>query len=851
VRRILLVTVSAMLAFVASRETVYGSPTTSADADTATGASIQQPPLAALARRQPPYRTEQEWLIQEVVGTIAFEAWAAHAGAPTAVDIAVHTRPATAEALLDRAVVDVSVGETDATVDVTSHVWDPTLYIPLARALIGPSPGRSTEASVVERTIVADLTDLRVETLLAADDRLSAALAQNRFDRAAHEDAALLVGALAWRERARLFTDVRCLLSRMTAELAVAAAVEPNRPASESGRVAALILSALAGREDLVMADLASWPEATKTLAAQAWVRAIRLRVVGDWRGVTLARTASLLERLEYARTLRDRINPSRMLAFYDEQIGPDSGTDDRRTNEGTDWQRIALGNYWTSSGIEADNRFADDAADHEVEEAVAVWRHYHAGEATPEGVLAALNDDPREEGRVLGWTVWAAASQRHLAAALASSALYLYDLGDTPARAAWPSTVEARYGSLRLFPFVLRSAASNATQYHHAMELAQRAQVARPELVTAAISSMLRHKPSFEAPEELVPDDAPWFTPHEPTGTGFDLEWRTLSDGCPRPVPVIHVERWAARAEHSAFVQNAIVWLSVPGEPSFRDLRRRLSPLLEYDLHAGNLLLTYLKGAPGEVEPVAKAMCQIDSDACDWLLEVLLRDGRDEEAAAAGDSYARSARDTVDLSHHTDWVVKYLWDTNRQERAAEIAAQVGATGSASGMETLGYLLERVEKWDRAEEIYSRLKERYEDPTSLTAYCLRRAAATHDDSWIARAKQVGAKAFPSGFEPGDPAWLPAPPKDGVAVISCEHRCTRLGLKLGDIITAVDGRRVRTVWQYRILSRASFDPHMRLVVWRGGKSVALELTVPQRWFAVDFTTHFAPAVRKAN
>ena len=806
----------------------------------------QQPSLAAVARRVPDYRTEQEWLIQEVLGTMAFQGWAVHGGPPTAVHVTVHTRPATAEALLDRAVLDVSVGDTRAVLDVSSHTWDPAVYVPVARALLGPAPPALSKAGASERSLAADLTDFRIQTLLAADDRVSTALARNRFSRASQEDAALLIGALAWRERANKYSDVRRLLSRMTAHLAVAAAVQPNRPASESGRLAALIISVLAGREDLFSAGLALWPEATRTPAARAWIRALTLRVIGDWRGVTVTSATSLLERLEYARTLRDRVSESRLLDFYDEQVTEDPDTGDRRADEVTDWQRIALGNVWTGAGIEVGHRFAVDAADHEMTEATVAWRHYHGRESTTALVIAALNDDPREDGRVLGWPVWSAALQRHLAAALVSAARFLAGIDDKPAMAAWPSTVEAPYGSLLLFPYVLRDAASDASQYVHAMELARRAQLAHPELVTAAISATLRHLPRFEAPPTPGPNDTTWLTPHEPTGTGFDLEWRTLSEGCPRPVPLVHVERWAARAPHNAYVQDALIWLPAPGEPAFAAVQQQLAPLLEYDLHAASLLIDHLHGTPDQVIPVARKMCQLDKDSCSRLVDDLLADGQEEEAATAGDAYALGARDTVGLSHYTDWLVKYLWDTNRRERAAAIAMHVGATHSAPGLRTLGYLMEQREQWDSAEAVYREIADHYEEEAPLTAYYLRRATATHDDQWVRRAEQSGKKLFPGGFEHGDPAWLPAPPKDGVEIVACGRRCGRLGLMTGDIVTAVDGRRVRSVEQYSVMSRVSFDPQMHLVVWRGAKYVTLDLTVPQRWFGSENASHRAGA-----
>src|SRR4029077_5882258 len=91
----------------------------------------------------------------------------------------------------------------------------------------------------------------------------------------------LLVVMLALRESPGDFGDARRLMSKMTAYLAVAQTIQPAP--TRTGQVAELIQLALIDRQQDALDQLAKW-EASASVLDRVWIRALKMRVTGDWR---------------------------------------------------------------------------------------------------------------------------------------------------------------------------------------------------------------------------------------------------------------------------------------------------------------------------------------------------------------------------------------------------------------------------------------------------------------------------------------------------------------------------------------------------------------------------------------
>jgi hypothetical protein len=128
-----------------------------------------------------------------------------------------------------------------------------------------------------------------VRVLVEADEAISRSLRKDALNPCAHEAAAVLLGAFQLREAWSVFADPRPSLDGMAAHLAIAHAVRSGAVPGPEGRIADLMLRALAWRHD-------GFPEALRRAASTAspaertWLRVISLYSVQDWR--ELARPA-------------------------------------------------------------------------------------------------------------------------------------------------------------------------------------------------------------------------------------------------------------------------------------------------------------------------------------------------------------------------------------------------------------------------------------------------------------------------------------------------------------------------------------------------------------------------------
>jgi hypothetical protein len=214
--------------------------------------------VAAFNQPQPLYRTEDERLVSAIAGSILNIAAFADrfdAGDPFQVR-SLSTSPKVAKfALARRAEV--------FTVEVERHVWSPRSYGRVARSFMADGAGFTiSEDAATDREDVAALLDAAGEGILRENGRLSRLLQEHPRSSALHERAALLLGSAARRAEGT-GADLRPLLCRMTAHLAVARALHGD-VMSKDGQLAERLLVALA--------DLTGSREGTVPAAATGWV---------------------------------------------------------------------------------------------------------------------------------------------------------------------------------------------------------------------------------------------------------------------------------------------------------------------------------------------------------------------------------------------------------------------------------------------------------------------------------------------------------------------------------------------------------------------------------------------------
>lgn len=807
-----------------------------------------QSAATANATARAAFATEQEWIVREIVRYIAAGAAAARTGTDSpAPEVFVRTRPGSQLDLLNAATLDVEVGTAPAvSVPVRDHVWSPRTYVGLAAALLpaGAKPrpvGESSSAASASSPILQTLTDPRVAVILAEEARVTAAIKAQPLNAGLREDAALLTVVMALRERAGSYADHRPLLNRTAAHLALAAALRGERPPGPSGRAAAIAVDVLVGREDLAMPQIDAWARSDTATATATWLRALRLRATGDWRQASITSASPLLERLEYARALRDRVGCNRVVALLDAHP---------EFEHVADWQRIVLENDWLSFTVEAGHRFASSGLDIELEELAEAWRHYHRGDPAQDVLIASLDEPAPTTYRAIDWSAWAGFLERHLCAQLSAAGRHIGNLGYYAEEdEGWLNTAKP-FRRLRLFPFVPLSWVQNGERYVQAYAPASSVFASVPELRSANLAEMLQTPTRLARNPSVRPwSDVAWFTPHVPTGTAFELAFRTLAAGCRRPVPPPQVARWASQAPHDFWVPYSLVFVRSDANPTIAEVSRALPHLLDYDIRVLERLFLYLDGNSEEYLSVARKMCGLDTSECPKLGNELLWNGREKEAADVYETFARTARDSVAVSNDTDWLVRYWWDTGRRDRALALAKESADVGSSTGLRTYGFLLMILGRDDEALELFEEDARHYRWKGHVATFYLHKARETGDQAWVQRASATVPDIFPNGIERVDDAWLPVPPPDGVMFTSFGPRAARTGLQPDDIVVGVEGYRVHTVEQYNVVMYSSFDPHVRMRVWRNGRHQTIQADIPQRRAGVNLATYPSSAKRR--
>jgi tetratricopeptide (TPR) repeat protein len=803
-------------------------------------AAEQSPLVDAAARRTgaPPADTavavgtalgqahEQEWIVADVLTAVT--RLTAEGGVPLG-PLRVETEPGGWAHI-------VRVGESPAVrLPIVTHVWSPETYVALARQRLGRHAGSGGPGD--DLNVRAALTDLRVDVLLDQDALVGERLAVNRWSPAAHDAAALLLGAFALRETLNRFGDSRPELSRMTAHLTVADALRGSAPMSRDGLFARAIHASLAGlqREALRLVTTAESAEASA--ADRAWIRALRLRITGDWRQPLSPRLATRLEQYEYGRALEARRGSDALLAWLEtfEQ------------DEATDWRRIGFQNDWTVRfTLEASAVFAADRLAREMAEAGSVWSRLHDGRPIGDGALiVALNDRPSATtatapggaALVLDWPRWAAAAQRHIATALWAEAKLHRMRGDPESGRALVRDTIARFSSLTLFPVALRSIAVDAPEYARSMREARQLAATHPEVITASAWNLLSEPPRFQTAPERFPLFQSWYYPIAPTGTAFDLYPRALQEGCPRPPPPEQAAVWAAAQPYDTWTVLSAEWFPVEGRPKAADVVDALGPLLAYDAQANEHMILELDMPVDDRLRFTRTLCQLSGE-CGRYAWVLLAEGRDEEARVAFEDWIARSRDHLGPANESGWLARHYVRTGRPADAMRIARYAAETYSQRGLEVLAEVLTSLGRDDEALDIGERIAARYDDRTPRGTHRLRVALRTKDRQLELAAMADLQPVFPNGVERLAMHALDPTPKDGVTFGPLSTRARAIGIRQDDIVVGVDEWRVRTQPQYSIaLALRPTEDAVTLTVFRDGRYRQLALRMPERRLVV--------------
>lgn len=752
--------------------------------------------LAPVASIQTPYKTEYEWAIRETA--IDIERMAAYAQ---------KREPRT----INKPVSDVP--------------WDVDQFTAHAAAAFGE--GAST--SDFRLDLYPELTALNVNALVTAGNTVSHALEANMRDPAAHESAALVVGAFALRDAADQFTDVRWALNRMTAHLAVARMLRQEAGTSPDGAIARVIFSTLSNQQARASEELKPLAGGTLPAPMDAWVRALTMRVNQDWRVLEDPATATRLEKLEYFRARRSNVRRRR------------AAEDLETIHEGiaADFARLAQDQQ---VGVEDGAIFVTPALEFELAEADEAYQLIH-GRSMPADIADALNHRASYlvDGKpvVLPWGAWAEFYQRHVAMNIGMvESRHRYLLGDARAADASKADMNRKLGKLTMFPLgTLRwTKGNNATEADmtYVADVVRLSETA-PELITERAWVFFAAGSRAEATRKTMSKPEAWFAP---------ATARVPFEAGPRNAEGLRARNQDLDALISAAPTDRVLLISAVSGAARGPAVARATALLktrhDFDLGAIAASLKLITD-DSERAAIQKKACAISSADCLDLADTLVVLKRDEEAVREYErGLADPAIDRLEIALNAGWLVEHYRKAGRVNDAINLAEQAASIGSAAGFDVRGTLYEHLGDFDKAEEDFMRNAAGYNDPEHLLGFYYRRVEVAHDERYRQKWNKWLHETFPNGLQP-EPTSMASTPKTGVYVYGDSERSRKAGIRSGDIIVGLEGFRVDNYEQYRAINHFFEQERVKLTLWRGSL-IKIDAEAPNRLFGTDIRTH---------
>ena len=160
------------------------------------------------------------------------------------------------------------------------------------------------------------------------------------------------------------------------------------------------------------------------------------------------------------------------------------------------------------------------------------------------------------------------------------------------------------------------------------------------------------------------------------------------------------------------------------------------------------------------------RKLAELDPELFPTLAEYLARHHQDEQAAQAYLEIVQRRMGGQAYHDGMDWLADYYMDRSRPDEALAVGRLAEASGSPAGLRTMARVQERLANPARAEALYERVEEVFDDPSPLTGFYARQATP---ESELEAARRRGA-GLPSEASPSRPIWRKStPPVRGVAL----------------------------------------------------------------------------------
>ncbi len=804
----------------------------------------------------PPYQRESWWIIQaimkDIYGLIAYRAGYERIDY-SALSIKVVTHGESPETVFK---VTAILPELDEAVELTIdldgnnlHIWSPENYWGWTRTLIDLLLSDRQAAETDPEIYFPFYRNLLTPTseVIAQENRsLSRILAKDILNANANDAAALLLGVLSLREAAGTFSDIRTNLNRMTAHLAISNAIRPMKRNDVIRAMAQIIQAVLINHQTAAIEKLTAFEALHRQSAYQAihraWCDALRTRVTADWRVLKAKPTLSLLEKIELFRAINQSISTEQAVAWV-------RSSEDHRIPFNDAARVVAESDYGVSIG----HLFLKNSVAAEFQE-IAFLVEDPAALVDKEGLVEFLNNElktavsgHRNGGlavKVIPKGLWGGFCQRHLLHRMTSEYNFYRNVyGDRERADSFKGGVIQKFSSLSGFPIFSRILTPSASHTPTEQERLLAVLKNKPELLTRGCWSRMYNQDIAFQKRKIIGEIDAWFFPKIPPGTLYGLDLKVLEryfqNNSPKSREV--VKDIVTRVPYDLDCISFYIYKVMAYRLQTDDLNALYGPLLEFNATVMRHMAAWYKSEeqPDKSIAIYERLCTLEPDNYFILGAYLVDLGRKVEAAQAYQKGWDLSGDSVSAANNSEWLVNHYYENGEKQKAMEIAGRAAKVYSYTGLWVMADLLEKMDNLEAAEEYYSKIRQRYEDPGVLVGFFRRHR---DESNYKNKYDHLMAQLFPDAMVTVVLEDFTVPPKSGVKFRNTNRTMREFGLKTGDVIVAMDGIKIDNCDQYRAIVNDADNPEFSVIVWRNNSYERLKANLTRRYFNWQMENH---------
>ena len=730
--------------------------------------------------------------------------------------------------------LDTKLRGLKAKLEVNGPIWSPAVYDGVAKMLanaVGLDAGTATGSD--DTTLLAKLTDGTAATIEKENQRLSLELENDFTNAALHEQAAVLLGAFTLREHSGDFYEIRSPLCRITAHLSMARYLSRGNLSTNNGQMAGVILLTLMNNQAAALEQLSNIK--TNDVVLISWVRALQARNSNDYRPLDKIDGLSGIEGIDWFYALDNSANTDIAWSkLNDVQKGI------------PDYVRIANEGEFS---VGAGHQLLALSLPLEFQEIGTVYQLSQQKKLQKDGIVPALNQMPdrcfspgvdKQMGvHIFSWGLWAGFFQRQLCHAIQQNFDFMQRKWGVPDEAKKFSTkCDQLLSGLRLYPFVRRFNCTDVPSYHKSVDDGFKVTVATPQLVPARCWNFLCY---WFTPDEMYkPNPNPhvneWHKHNPPPGTAYNplprLDHPSLTSH-PDVVDKLH--------EMAPYDRNIswYIWKTkYKTTPNYEQATMLFQPVLSYDYYAMEKVADTVKDQPVKYEQLMSKAAELNPSDYFKLADYFEQQNEDKAAGYIEKGNSLDP-DSVRASYYASWLVKYYLKKGQTEAARREADFAGEVYSSVGLQAKAEFLEATGDDAGAFQWYSNIEERYEESGPILAFCMRYKNRTGDTRYDGELNKRLGKLFPKGIEKVNIDDFKGPPTDGVLISEATDLARAAGLKVGDVIVAIDGIRMHNFKQYSCGREFNTAQEMNLIVWQGNRYNEIKASPPNHRFGGDF------------